>query len=109
MKLGVLLTTSPENQNSEAVLKLAKASLAAGHEVNLFLMDDGVYNVMTGNSISPKFAELMTKGATLALCGHTAEIRGVGKEDCLEGVQYAGQYELACMVNETDRFLMFGG
>ncbi|MBU1262313.1 DsrE family protein, partial [bacterium] len=42
-------------------------------------------------------------------CGHTAEQRGVEKENCLPGVKYAGQYELACMVNEADRFLTFGG
>jgi len=109
MKLGMLLTTSQENQNSEIVLKLADASLIAGHKIELFLMDDGIYNVVTRNKISPKFVELMAKGASLALCGHTAEIRGVEKEDCLEGVKYAGQYELACMVNEVDRFLTFGG
>ena len=109
MKLGMLLTISPENQNSEVVLKLANAALDAKYEVNLFLMDDGVYNVVRGNKISPKFAGLLTKGASIALCGHTAEERGVEKEDCLEGVQYAGQYELACMVNEADRFLTFGG
>lgn len=109
MKFGMLLTTSPESWNSEIVINLAGAVLEAGHEVELFLMDDGVYNVVAGNSISPRFAELMTKGASLALCAHTAEERGVEKEDCLEGVSFAGQYELACMVNETDRFLTFGG
>ena len=70
---------------------------------------DGVYNVVAKNKIYPKFSELLAKGASLSLCGHTAEERGIDKEDCLEGVQYAGQYELACMVQETDRFLMFGG
>ena len=109
MKLGMLLTTSPENQNSEIVLNLSSATLEAGHKVEIFFMDDGVYNAARGNSISSRFAELITKGASLALCGHTAEVRGVEKEDCLQGVKYAGQYELACMVNETDRFLTFGG
>lgn len=109
MKFGILLTTSPENQNSEIVINLSASILAAGHKVDIFMMDDGVYNVVAENSISPRFAELISKGASLALCGHTAEVRGVKKQDCLEGVQYAGQYELACMVNETDRFLSFGG
>jgi len=109
MKLGMLLTTGTGNRNSEIVLNLANATLEAKHEVEIFFMDDGVYNVVTGNSISSRFAELITRGASLALCGHTAEIRGVEKEDCIEGVKYAGQYELACMVNESDRFLSFGG
>lgn len=109
MKIGILLTTSPENQNSEVVINLTKAALESGNEVNLFLMDDGVYNVMVRNKISPRFSELMAGGASLALCAHTAEERGVEKDDCLENVGFAGQYELACLVNEADRFLAFGG
>jgi sulfur relay (sulfurtransferase) complex TusBCD TusD component (DsrE family) len=105
----MLLTTSPENQNSEIVIKLANATITAGHKVEIFFMDDGVYNVVKGNNISDKFAELIAKGAGLALCGHTAEIRGVDKEDCLDEVKYAGQFELAGMVNSADRFLMFAG
>jgi len=107
MKIGILLTTSPESQNSEIVLKLASAILDKGQGVEVFFMDDGVYNVMRGNSISPRFEGILKKGAGLALCGHTAEIRGLEKGDCLEGVKYAGQYELSCIVAEADRFLMF--
>lgn len=109
MKIGMLLITSPEDQNSETVIKIAQAAIEAGHTVEIFLMDDGVYNVVKKVKISVSFARLMAKGASIAICGHTAEDRGVEKEDCLEGVKYAGQYELACMVNETDRFLTFGG
>ena len=36
MKLGMLLTTSPENQNSEIVLNLSSATLEAGHKVEIF-------------------------------------------------------------------------
>lgn len=108
MKLGMLLTTSTENQNSDIVIKLANAALNVSHQVEIFFMDDGIYNVVKKNSISPKFAELIDRGAFLALCGYTAEVRGVDKEDCLDGVKYAGQFELACMVNASDRFLMFG-
>jgi len=109
MKLGILLTTSPENQNSHTVTNLAGAACEAGHEVELFLMDDGVYNIVKDVPVSLKFAELMTKGASCALCGHTAEDRGVKKEACITGVKFAGQYELAVLVNEADRFLTFGG
>jgi len=109
MKMGILLTTSPENQNAGTVINLATAALGAGHEVSLFMMDDGVYNVVAKNKISSRFAGLRDAGAFLALCGHTAEERGVEEDDCLTGVKYAGQYELAVMVNESDRFLSFGG
>jgi sulfur relay (sulfurtransferase) complex TusBCD TusD component (DsrE family) len=109
MKINVLLTTSPELENSNTVLNLINAAIDLGHESTIFFMDDGVYNVVKGNHISSKFAQLRDKGASLALCGHTAEERGVKKEDCIDGVAFAGQYELAVLINESDRFLTFGG
>lgn len=109
MKFGMLLTTSPEKENSETLIKLAHAALDSGHEVAVFLMDDGVYNVVNGVDVSTRFAGLTTKGASLALCAHTAELRGVKREDFIEGVSFGGQYDLAIIANEADRFLTFGG
>jgi sulfur relay (sulfurtransferase) complex TusBCD TusD component (DsrE family) len=109
MKLGILLTTSPENQDIHTVIGLAEAARNAGHSVDLFLMDDGVYCVVREVSCSSRLSDLLAKGVSLTLCGHTAEERGVKEEACIEGVKFAGQYELSCMVNEADRFLTFGG
>jgi sulfur relay (sulfurtransferase) complex TusBCD TusD component (DsrE family) len=83
--------------------------LNAGHEVEIFIMDDGDYNVVSAHKIAPEFAELLDKGAKIGLCAHTAEDRGIKESDCIKGVNFAGQYELATLVNEADRFLSFGG
>jgi len=44
-KLGILLTTSPENENTYTCIRLAEAALATAREVHIFLMCDGVYNI----------------------------------------------------------------
>ncbi len=45
MKLGILLTTSPENENTSTVISISSAARELGHEVSIFLMYDGVYNI----------------------------------------------------------------
>ena len=47
-KIAFLLMTTPYSyQNSDTVIKLAKAALKKGHEVTgIYLYTDGVYNVL---------------------------------------------------------------
>ena len=98
-KLGILLTTSPEDESTHTVLKLAEVALAAGYEVEIFLMRDGVYNVQRKD-----FLALGGQGARLSLCALNVEQRSLPR---LEGILFAGQYHLAQMVAECDRFLAF--
>ncbi|MBI2369183.1 MAG: DsrE family protein [Deltaproteobacteria bacterium] len=109
MNLGMLLTTSPEHQNSRTVVALARAALARGHEVSLFLMDDGVYNLVPGPRVKAAgwFAELARAGARLVVCALSMEERGVSKESVIEGVIFGNQYLHAQIVHGSDRFLTF--
>jgi sulfur relay (sulfurtransferase) complex TusBCD TusD component (DsrE family) len=107
MKIGILLLTSPENENTEVVAKLS-SSAKKKCDVEIFLMDDGVYNVKKDTKAGERFSELISEGISVSLCAHTAEERGLEKRDCIEKVGFAGQYELATLVNESDRFLVFG-
>jgi sulfur relay (sulfurtransferase) complex TusBCD TusD component (DsrE family) len=98
-KLGILLSTSPESENTYTVIKIAEAALLAGKEVYIFLMDDGVYNVNHSN-----FCGLTDRGAQITLCGHNAEERNVLRK---EGIDFGSQYDLAGIAHKVDRFLAF--
>jgi sulfur relay (sulfurtransferase) complex TusBCD TusD component (DsrE family) len=100
MKLGILLTTSPENENTNTVIAISKAAREEGHEVSIFLMYDGVYNVN-----KKEFAELVDKGVDIAICAFNAEQRNVGKMD---GILFGSQYDHACIASDVDRFISFG-
>jgi len=100
MKLGILLTTSPENENTNTVIKISKAAKEEGHDVSIFLMYDGVYNVN-----KKEFAELVEKGIEIAICAFNAEQRKVGKVD---GILFGSQYDHACIASNVDRFISFG-
>ncbi len=111
MQISILLTSSPEHENTYTVGQLSAHFLRAGHGVQLFLMDDGVYNAAKNPSKNRLFSnmhQLMAEGAKIYLCAVTAEARGLAQEDFLEGVELSSQYELSHIVECSDRFLAFG-
>ena len=110
MTIGILMTTSPEYQNSQTVCALSKALLSSGNRVSLFLMDDGIYNVVCrySDGVPNPFEDLHSQGMTLSLCRQSAEKRGLQEDDCIAGVGWLSQIELAAIIDESDRFMTFG-
>ena len=109
MTFGFLLTTSPERADARTVVRLARAALQAGHRVEMFLMDDGVYNVVAApnHPVSGEFARLMEAGVAITLCATNTGPRAVKKESALPGVRFGSQYDHAQMVAGADRVLTF--
>lgn len=112
MTIGILITTSPEHQNSYTVFRLAEAFLAEGRAVEIFLMDDGVYNIVrntTKERLFSGFERLISLGAKVLICALSADARGLTAKDLLPGVGAMSQYELSDIVSRSERFLYFGG
>lgn len=93
----ILVTSSPESENTRTLFKITEAAIAMGHQVQIFLMDDGVYHILYQN-----FSYLIAKGAEVTLCGHNAQERGLEKKT---GITFGSQYDLAVMVAKADGFL----
>ena len=100
MKLGILLTTSPENENTTTVINISRAAKGHGHEVSIFLMYDGVYNVNNED-----FAGLVDDGVSIAVCAFNVEQRNIKKVD---GILFGSQYDHACIASDVDRLISFG-
>src|SRR3990172_9684295 len=110
MKIGFLLNKSRENQDAHTVKRLAEAFADVGHEVSIFLMEDGVLNVVINHSprgLSAGYDPLLGRGGKIALCTYTTEIRGLNRDQFLKGVEFQSQYDLSKLVNGCDRFLSF--
>ncbi len=110
MKIGFLLHKSPEHQDAHTVKRLAEGFADAGHEVSIYLMEDGVLNVIINHSsrgLSANYDQLLAKGVRIGLCTHATEIRGLNREQFLKGVEFQSQYDLSKLVNGCDRFLSF--
>jgi sulfur relay (sulfurtransferase) complex TusBCD TusD component (DsrE family) len=110
MQIGILLTTSPEHENTYTVGQLSAHLLKGGHGVEIFLMDDGVYNAVKCQSKNRLFSnldQLISRGAKIYLCAVTAEARGLGEGQFLEGIELSSQYELSQIVERAQRFMAF--
>ncbi len=111
MKIGILLTSSADHEDGYLVGKLSEAWLKHGHEVEWFLMGEGVYHAQAFSSPKRPYTALptvMSLGAKVSVCGVTAEARGLSEADLYAGIEIASQYELSRIVDRADRFLTFG-
>lgn len=111
MKVGFLLTTSPEHQDGHTVCRLSEGFLAQGVAVEIFLMEDGVYHGIKNPSprkLGPDLQALIGQGVPVSVCSFNTEVRGIQEKDLLDGVHMRSQYDLSKMVGECDRFLTFG-
>ena len=117
-KIAFLLMSSPYSfQNSDTVIKLAKASLKAGHKVvGIYLYTDGVYNSLKtikpsddkDRNIALLFKELADKGIPIVSCPICSEYRGVFNQDLLiKGLGFDGLGALSEFVLDADKILVF--
>lgn len=96
-KICILVTSSPESENSRTLAKISEAAIRMGQQVEIFLMCDGIYHILNDH-----FSSLIDMGAKVVLCSHNALERGLEKR---EGIYFGSQYDLAGMVAESDSFL----
>jgi len=115
MKIGFLLNTGPYTfENTNTVVRLARAALKKGHQCSIFLFVDGVINaskdiVSPGEtSIPEQLKELAAEGVTVRICGECAKYRGQKRDCIVEGSRQAGVGALAEIMGSSDRFLAFG-
>jgi sulfur relay (sulfurtransferase) complex TusBCD TusD component (DsrE family) len=112
MKLGILLTTSLESEDVRTTIALAKAALQQGHEVKIYVMCDGVFNLFNDD-----FLALMKEGvsiggaspakAQLLVCAQNSNERKIEKDPFADVSLWASQYDNAQLFGEVDRLLTF--
>jgi len=99
-KLGILLTTSPEFEDMQTVIKLSEAALEMGKEVQIFMMCDGVYG-----SNCAALSGLVPKGVKISQCHHNADERKIHGGET--GIADASQYIFSGIISDVDRLLTF--
>lgn len=111
MRIGILVTTSPEHENTFSVCSITEALIGQNHSVDIFLMDDGVLNAVINPSkrkLYSGFEVLLEKKVRVSLCAMSVESRGIRQDQLLPGTGYLSQTELSEIVKKSDRFLSFG-
>lgn len=115
MTIGFLLRTGPyTSQNVDTCYQLVRRFLAKGHQVRMFLYEDGTINIKhqikspQERNLAEMMAELAKAGAEIKACGTCARFRGIKKADIIENSKLGGMAVLVNYANECDRFLSFG-
>lgn len=102
-RVAILLASGPDEGDLPLVEALARAALAEGYDVDLFLMDAGVRC-----ALDPRLQALIQAGADATVCAMDAEAQGVSAEALVEaGVHLGSQHDHARLLRDSDRFLSF--
>jgi predicted peroxiredoxin len=101
-KIGFLLALPPSHQSSETVTGLAHAALDAGHEVYLYLIDEGVKN-MTSQS----YRHLAQAGARIFVCAYGCQQHNVSTADVEKEFTLCGLVVLSGLIDACNPFVSF--
>jgi len=114
VKFTVIVTTAPYgHERAYSALRFALASLLEGIDVNIFLIEDGVYLAKKFQSPSevPNYLEYLKNciesGAVVKACGPCCRARGLREEDLIEGVNLGTIHDLVEFVKESDKVITF--
>lgn len=102
-KLGILVLSKQRMRHLKSISRLAQAAAEQGMQVEIFLMGDGVLHLG-----EPCLEQAIQKGAKVSFCALNAMQRNLDQHPQYPwGANESSQYELACIVESSDRFLAF--
>jgi hypothetical protein len=98
-KLGILLSTSPDNTKFQHGLRLAEVAMRRGIEVYLYCIDEAIYGVG-----DPALQAMKSRGLNLFACAYAARERNLPISDL---AAYSGLTIVSDLISSTDRFVAF--
>ena len=101
-KLGILLSTPPENSNAHTVTRLSEEAIKAGVDVYLYLIDEGVKNLH-----NPPLLNLASSGVKFFVCAYGCQQHKVSTDGYGKEVTFCGLVVLSNIITGCDRFLAF--
>lgn len=101
-KIGFLLALPPSHVSASAVYGLAQAALTAGHDVYLYLIDEGVKNMPTA-----QYQRLARTGAKVFVCAYGCQQHDVPTADADPNMSLCGLVVLSGLIETCKPFLSF--
>jgi predicted peroxiredoxin len=101
-KLGLLLALPPSHESAATVYGLSQAALTAGHEVYLYLIDEGVKNLS-----SPQYRQIAQSGAKVFACAYGCQQHHVSTADLDPSISLSGLVVLSGIIDACEPFLSF--
>lgn len=102
-RISILMLSGGNPSDLDHVYGIARAARKKQVDVEVFLMGDAVHCLM-----SPRLEALAREGARVRFCVVNAMERGLDRSPGYPwSAEEASQYDLACMMEESDVFLAF--
>jgi hypothetical protein len=101
-KIGFLLALPPSHASASTVSGLAQTALAAGHEVYLYLIDEGVKNMPT-----EEYRGLARTGAKVFVCAYGCQQHDVPTTEADPNMSLCGLVVLSGIIETCKPFLSF--
>ncbi len=114
--ISISLFSSAGSANSAFAMKLIKAGLEKGHEINLWLAGNATTLASKNQKEYKKYfnfekdlLSLMEKGLDVAVCEMCARTRGIKEGDMIEGIEFKLMDWFLGKAVAGDRVLNIGG
>jgi hypothetical protein len=105
VRVGVLIASSPTEGDAPLIESALRTALAAGDELGVFLMGDGVHY-----ALSPLLQSFLAAGVDVTVCAMDAEALGLDlPQVAAAGVVLGSQHDHAHLLLRSQRFLAFTG
>lgn len=101
-KVGILLSRPPAHRSSQTVLGLAEAACRAGHEVYLYLIDEGVKNLSDA-----RYVGLAHNGVKLFACAYGCQQHRVPTDTIDSAISLCGLVVLSNLIEACEPFVSF--
>lgn len=101
-KIGLLLALPPSHPSAATVCGLTQAALRAGHEVYLYLIDEGVKNMH-----HERYKALLQEGVKLFVCAYGCQQHRVATDGLDPRISLCGLVVLSGIVDACEPFLSF--
>ena len=101
-KIGLLLALPPSHESATTVHGLAQAALSAGHEVYLYLIDEGVKNLAT-----PEYRQIAQSGVKVFACAYGCQQHRVSTDGLDPAISLSGLVVLSGIIDACEPFLSF--
>jgi len=101
-KVGILLALPPSHTSATTVYRLTKAALYAGHDVYLYLIDEGVKNLH-----SPFYQQLAHSHVKIFACAYGCQQHHVSTANLAPSISLSGLVVLSGIMDACEPFLSF--
>lgn len=101
-KLGILLALPPTDQSAALVYQLALTASQEGHEIYLYLIDEGVKNLG-----SAEYRNLPSYGVRVFACAYGCQQHRVSTTELDDSISLSGLVVLSNLIDSCDQFLFF--